>query len=165
MDKINLHQFLELAVPYEEWRAPFDSNLRNATILGGICIFASFPLLFLLPAPQRLDTHFFWIMQDLFECIWWWLYHSRAFIAGLNLTSGIIFLSLLYITDGLQSGRIIWHWAAIGETIIGAMNAFVITFEIGIVLFNIVLWAAILSLIIAVLATFFGVTLIALMRR
>jgi len=155
---VNLAELLSRTIPYEDWRAPIDDNLRRAALLAGPTILAGLLLILALPAMLPLtESSFFLVLGDQFGGILLALYQLTPFLVAFNLASLVVYLVLLLATNGLEAGRPHYHWAAVVEVLIGAANGLVMALELAIILINIVLWIVIICLcIVAGVAVLFG---------
>lgn len=158
LQSVNLAELLSRTTPYEQWRAPIDHNLRRAALLAGPTILAGLLLVLALPAMQPLiESSFFLVLGDQLRGILLALCQVTPFLVAFNLASLVVCLVVLVATNGLESGRPQYHWAAVVEVLIGAANASVMALELAIVLINIVLWIVIICLcIVAGVAVLFG---------
>ena len=160
--KVTLGEFLAKATAHEDWRAPLDPWLQWAVVASGLSIGAmlvglcAFPVLLWWAGPA---------LASFFGAAWGWILPmfigADALLLVVNGLSAVAYPVLLIATRGLQAGRAAWHWLAMGEAIVGAVDAFLLAVLLGIGLIALAILAvtAILSaaaLVIALLVVAAG---------
>ncbi len=151
MQRVTLNEFLASARPYDEWRAPLDTNLRNAAILAGVAALVSPILLFVLPPFGSLgDTWFFFLLGKQFTGLLLLLEPLRLWLCILD---GIVLVGVMLVTsetEGLEYATVGWHQVAFVFAVVGAINPLVIGILGGLALFialmNLAVWMFLLGM-------------------
>lgn len=115
MECVNLKGFLRRARPYERWPAPLNPALRDAVVLSGVSIIVMVAILLIRPSWLPLANWAFARFPGL-----------HTFLLTVNLLSALVYVALWFCTTGLRSGRAIWHRVALGVSLIGAIDGFII---------------------------------------
>jgi len=165
LQRATLPQLLERAVPYEEWRAPFDPKLRVLTWLAGAALLAH--LLFLAGLPWFLrasHSDFFLVFGGTLHGLLLWIADHIPMLLALNIVALLVYLWLAWRTQGMRAGRLDWHRLAFGEVVAGAAGAFPLAVSLFFILLNLVLWILIIFFGICLGLWFLGALFEALLR-
>jgi hypothetical protein len=118
---VNLKGFLRRATPYEHWPAPLNPTLRDAVVFSRVSIIVMVAILLIRPSWLPFANWAFARLPG-----------SHSFLLALNLFSALVYIVLWFRTKGLRSGRALWHKVAFAETVIGAMNGFIVSLTLAI---------------------------------
>jgi hypothetical protein len=113
MRRVMLEEFLDQARPYEQWRAPLDPRLYQPLLWSGCCIALMVLLLCELPWLQATFGGLLGVVD-----------HVRIALAMVNVSSAGVYIALLKHTQGLRTGRLVWHWVAMAITVVGVADGF-----------------------------------------
>ena len=114
MDSVRLDELLRRATPYERWRAPLDRRLRRTAVLSGVSILIVLVGLtaLLVLGPSELPALF-------------------ATLLVIDLVGAAVYVWLIVATDRLRTGRPCWHWVALGEVALGALNGLLLALALA----------------------------------
>lgn len=151
LPRATLADLIERAVPYERWRAPLDQRLQLLTWLSGASLLTH--LLFVSLLPQLLAwsrSGYFLVLGETLYGLLSWISAHTPLLLGLNLAALVIYLALLWRTQSLQVGTLVWQRVAFGEVAAGAVGTFPLAVNLAIALVNLVLWIVIIIVAIIV---------------
>jgi hypothetical protein len=155
VERANLDWLLRRATPYERWRAPLDTRLRQAIVMSGASSILVLITLWELPVISQLTpSPFLLFLRPQFGAILALISRARLPLLALNLVSATVWVALAIGTRGLRTGRGLWHWVGFGEVAIGALNGLVLALALAIVLLNLALWAIFAAVAIGLLLGF-----------
>jgi hypothetical protein len=155
MERANLDWLLRRATPYERWRAPLDTRLRQAIVMSGVSSALVLLMLWALPViAQLVPSSFLLLLRPQFGAILQLIFRARLPLLALSLVSSINCVALTIATRGLRAGRGIWHWVGFGQVAIGAINGLILALALAIVLLNLALWIMFAAVAIGLLLGF-----------
>jgi len=151
LQRATLADLIERAVPYERWRAPLDQRLQLLSWLSGASLLTH--LLFVSLLPQLLAwsrSGYFLILGEALYGLLSWISAHMPLLLGLNMAALAIYFALLWRTQSLQTGTLVWQRVAFGEVVAGAVGTFPLAVNLAIALVNLALWIVIIIVAIVV---------------
>lgn len=156
---MNLRDFMERTVKYEEMPGPFNRRLRQATWTGMALILVGLVVSLLLPSGAVSAGAFFLLLSNVASIVLGLM--SSPWTRCIDILLLISSLVLLALTCNLQNGKPWQHYWAFAQALCGAANFLVLLLLFGIVLLNLICWIVIIVvaifLVIFVLCIVLGV--------
>lgn len=153
---MNLRDFMERTVKYEEIPGPFNRRLCQATWTGMALIFVCLVVSLLLPSGAASGGTFFLLLSNVVSTILGLL--SSPWTRSIDILLVISGLVLLAITRNLQHGKPWQHYWAFAQALCGAANFLVLVLLFAIVLLNLIFW--IVMIVLAIFMVIFVLCLI-----